>query len=299
MGCGRSDLHRQPGPRGTRGLPGGDPVATRGPQGSGARQPRLGGAFRRLSARAGGCGSLGEDRGRGRGDPSSEAGPRARRRHRLRKRLAEPFHRALSPPDRQPRAADRDPRRSAGARPHGDAGKARCRHREAPRIRPHVVRACGNGARAVDRAEPAKSAMRLAPRAKLALLAAIFLAPIVASVVAYRFFRPEPTANYGELLLPPAAITSHSFGRIDGGAFAFSELRGLWILVASDSGVCEPPCAEKLTAMRQVRLALGRNATRLARVFVVDDLRAPERAASAVFEGTVVALTPTGMSLPP
>jgi len=140
--------------------------------------------------------------------------------------------------------------------------------------------------------------MRLAPRAKLALLAAIFLAPIVASVVAYRFFRPEPTANYGELLLPPAAITSHSFGRIDGGAFAFSELRGVWILVASDSGVCELPCTEKLTAMRQVRLALGRNATRLARVFVVDDLRAPERAASAVFEGTVVALTPTGMSLP-
>ena len=141
--------------------------------------------------------------------------------------------------------------------------------------------------------------MNLAPRAKLALLAALFLAPIVASVVAYRFFRPEPTANYGELLLPSAAITSHSFGRFDGGAFAFSELRGLWILVASDSGVCEPPCIEKLTAMRQVRLALGRNATRLARVFVVDDLRAPARAPLAVFQGTVVALTPTGMSLPP
>lgn len=141
--------------------------------------------------------------------------------------------------------------------------------------------------------------MKLAPRAKLALLAAFFLAPIVASVVAYRFFRPEPSANYGELLLPPAAITSHSFARVDGGAFAFSELRGLWILVASDSGVCEPPCMEKLAAMRQVRLALGRNAARLGRVFVVDDLRAPARAPLAVFEGTVVALTPTGMSLPP
>jgi hypothetical protein len=141
--------------------------------------------------------------------------------------------------------------------------------------------------------------MKLAPRAKLALIVALFLAPIVASVVAFVFFRPEPTANYGELLLPPAAITSHSFGRFDGGAFDFSELRGLWVLVASDSGACEPPCMEKLTAMRQVRLALGRNATRLARVFVVDDLRAPARAPLAVFGGTVVALTPTGMSLPP
>ena len=141
--------------------------------------------------------------------------------------------------------------------------------------------------------------MKLAPRAKLALLAALFLAPIVASVVTYLFFRPEPTANYGELLLPPAAVSSHSFGRLDGRAFAFSELRGLWILVASDSGACEPYCMEKLTAMRQVRLALGRDATRLGRVFVVDDSRAPARAPLAAFEGTVVALAPTGMSLPP
>jgi hypothetical protein len=140
--------------------------------------------------------------------------------------------------------------------------------------------------------------MKLSPRAKLALLAALFLAPIVASVVAYRFFRPEPTANYGELLLPPAAISSHSFGRSDGRTFAFSELRGLWILVASDSGACEAPCMEKLTAMRQVRLALGRNAARLGRVFVVDDSRAPARAPFAVFEGTIVALAPAGTSLP-
>ena len=140
--------------------------------------------------------------------------------------------------------------------------------------------------------------MKVPPRAKLALIAALFLAPIVASLAAYRFLRPEPTANYGELLLPPASITSHSFGRFDGGAFAFSDLRGRWILVASDSGGCAPPCMEKLTAMRQVRLALGRNAARVARVFVVDDLRAPEHAAFTAFEGTVVAIPPAGTSLP-
>ena len=53
--------------------------------------------------------------------------------------------------------------------------------------------------------------MKLAPRAKLVVLAALFLAPIVASIAAYTFLRPEPTANYGELLLPPAAVTSHAF----------------------------------------------------------------------------------------
>ena len=48
--------------------------------------------------------------------------------------------------------------------------------------------------------------MKLTGRAKLLLLAALFLAPIVASIATYTFVRPEPTANYGELLLPPAHL---------------------------------------------------------------------------------------------
>lgn len=140
--------------------------------------------------------------------------------------------------------------------------------------------------------------MKLGPRAKLLLLASLFLLPIVASMVAY-LSHPEPTANYGELLLPPSAITSHSFGRENGGRFEFSQMSGRWILVASDSGACPAACVEKLTTMRQVRLALGRNAARVERVFVVDDLAAPNRAALAAFEGLAVAITPAGMALPP
>ena len=141
--------------------------------------------------------------------------------------------------------------------------------------------------------------MKLGPRAKLALIAALFLAPIVASIVAYVFLRPEPSANYGELLLPPAAITSHAFARDDGGNFAFSSLRGRWLLVTSDSGACPQACVAKLAVMRQVRLALGRNAARVERVLVIDDVRPPDLAALAPFAGMVVALTPAGLSLPP
>lgn len=141
--------------------------------------------------------------------------------------------------------------------------------------------------------------MRLTPRAKLLLLVALFLLPIAASVVAYLFIRPAPTANYGELLLPPATITANGFAREGGGRFDFSELRETWVLVASDSGACDADCAAKLTAMRQVRLALGRNASRVGRVFVVDDLRAPDRAALADFEGMVVATPQAGARLPP
>ena len=139
--------------------------------------------------------------------------------------------------------------------------------------------------------------MKASPRVKLVLLASLFLLPILASVVAYRY-RPEPTANYGELLLPPATITSHVFASEAGGRFEFAQLRGRWILLASDSGACPAACVEKLTAMRQVRLALGRNATRVERVLVIDDISAPNRAALAPFAGLAVAITPTAMALP-
>ncbi len=139
----------------------------------------------------------------------------------------------------------------------------------------------------------------IGPRAKLAGLVAIFAIPIVASLLAYRFMRPDATANYGELLLPPAAITAQTFGRVEGGRFTFPDLGGKWILVTSDSGDCPAACTEKLTTLRQVRLALGRNAGRVARVFVVDDLRLPVPGVLQGFDGIEVALTPAGMSLPP
>ena len=140
--------------------------------------------------------------------------------------------------------------------------------------------------------------MSFGPRAKLLALAALFILPMVAAYVAWRFMDPRPTANYGELL-PSATIAAHPFERPDGARFEFASLRGRWLLVASDSGLCEAACREKLTLMRQVRLALGRRASRVERVFVVDDLAVPGEATRAQFEGTHVALTPRGMALPP
>jgi cytochrome oxidase Cu insertion factor (SCO1/SenC/PrrC family) len=141
--------------------------------------------------------------------------------------------------------------------------------------------------------------MKLGPRAKLLLLASMFALPMIASYVAYTFVRPEATANYGELLLPPASVTSQPFERIEAGAFQFDHLRGKWVLVASDSGACPAACREKLQAMSQTRLALGRNAARVERVFVVDDVRAPDPQALSPYPGLVVALTRRGLHLAP
>jgi cytochrome oxidase Cu insertion factor (SCO1/SenC/PrrC family) len=135
-------------------------------------------------------------------------------------------------------------------------------------------------------------------RLKLLAIMALFALPIVASLIAYYFVRPEATANYGELLVPPAQITTAQFLGAGGGTFRFEELRGRWVLIASDSGACPESCTAKLTLMRQVRLMLGRNATRVARVFVADDIRPLAPQALAPFEGTVAITPPPGMVLP-
>jgi hypothetical protein len=150
----------------------------------------------------------------------------------------------------------------------------------------------------VDRAQRAPLAVKVGPRAKAALLASLFLLPIVASLVAYRYTRAPPSANYGELLLPPRSAPAHDFVARDGAAFSFERLRGQWVLIASDSGACAPACRQKLYAMRQVRLALGRNATRLARVLVVDDVSEPGPELASADPGVELVRTPRGLAIP-
>jgi cytochrome oxidase Cu insertion factor (SCO1/SenC/PrrC family) len=131
------------------------------------------------------------------------------------------------------------------------------------------------------------------------LLAAFFMLPIVASVLTYRFFNPAATANHGELLLPPAPITTQEFIGTGGQTFRFPSLAGKWVFVVSDSGRCEAGCQAKLYATRQVRIALGRDASRVERVFVIDDLAPVDAKLVAEHPGLSLATTPKGASPPP
>jgi len=140
--------------------------------------------------------------------------------------------------------------------------------------------------------------LEISPRAKLLGIFALFAAPIAASLLAFHFYRPEATTNYGELVAP-TPVTSQALARDGGGAFRFQDLQGKWVLVASGSGACAGECLSKLVTLRQVRLALGRNASRVARVFVVDDLSPLAPALRTEFPGMEIAITPVGMQLPP
>ena len=140
--------------------------------------------------------------------------------------------------------------------------------------------------------EPVMPPMSPAARAKgrrtLLLLAAVTVAPVVASYSAYYLFPREQRTNYGELLAtapaPPLAGT-----RMDGKPFALAQTRGKWVLIVGAAGACDAACAQSLHATRQARTIQGREMERVQRVWLVTDDAAPDPALLAQHPDLLVA----------
>ena len=110
----------------------------------------------------------------------------------------------------------------------------------------------------------------------LALLAALFLLPIVIAFLTYygTAWRPAGRVNHGYLFtparpLPAIALARVPFEEVPAGGKDRPALRGEWSLVYAGDGRCEAACRQALYVMRQTRLALGTNMTRLEPVFLV------------------------------
>ena len=122
----------------------------------------------------------------------------------------------------------------------------------------------------------------MAPRAKLALVFAVCAAPFLLAWLAHeQGWTPRRAANYGELLEPR---------RPEG---ALTPLHGKWVLVTFDAAACPPACERKLYVVRQVRLALGKDAARIERLWLVTDAGQPSARLVAAIEGAhIVPATP-------
>lgn len=136
----------------------------------------------------------------------------------------------------------------------------------------------------------------------LYILAAVCLAPIIASFVLYAVWTPTGgQVNYGTLVAPlqlPLTGPRSTAGE----SFSLRELRGKWVLLTADAAACDQACARKLYATRQARTMTGKDRERVQRVWLVTGNGAPppELLAAhpdlriAVADSTLLAALPAG-----
>ncbi|MCY7387960.1 MAG: hypothetical protein LH481_07845 [Burkholderiales bacterium] len=123
------------------------------------------------------------------------------------------------------------------------------------------------------------------------LMMVLFALPTLASFAAFFLFPPTKTSNYGELISPVINLPQLSLNVADGAdalpGSGSQGLRGKWLIVTRDSGQCGSECEQKLFAMRQSRLIIGREMDRVARVVLVEDDAAPTAELIKRYQGTV------------
>jgi len=137
--------------------------------------------------------------------------------------------------------------------------------------------------------------MRLLPedpvkrgRLQLVLLIAVFVLPLVGSGVAYLFhWSTGHTSNYGTLI-EPRPVPQTPLVALDGRSERLNALYGKWILLQFDAPACESGCERKLYTMRQVRKALGRDQSRVERVWILSADGRPKPRLLQAIEGTRV-----------
>lgn len=122
-------------------------------------------------------------------------------------------------------------------------------------------------------------------RKTLWLVAAVCIAPFIASFTTYYFYQPEGRVNYGQLMdarqLPRTAMTL-----TDGTAFSLRQLEGKWLFVVVDDAACDAYCEKKLWQIRQIRKTQGKYPERIERVWLVTGQGEPAQRLRSEFDGT-------------
>ena len=149
-------------------------------------------------------------------------------------------------------------------------------------------------------------------RRTLAIIAAVAIAPIVASYLAYYFWPHDAHVNYGELLPTKPASTIKGV-RVDGQPFRLEQLRGRWVIVMSAKRGCDGACERMLYATRQARTIQGKDMERVRRVLLkttdvvipqsvlvqqigldIVDISPSDAAALALADGRIYLIDPLG-----
>jgi cytochrome oxidase Cu insertion factor (SCO1/SenC/PrrC family) len=129
----------------------------------------------------------------------------------------------------------------------------------------------------------------------LALLGGLFLLPLAVSFWMYygTDWRPARRVNHGELISPARPLPQVALPPAIAGTRVPAELfQHKWSLVYIGNGRCDDACRQTLYVMRQTRLSLNNEMTRIERLFLVTadccdrDFLAREHPGLAVLDAT-------------
>jgi cytochrome oxidase Cu insertion factor (SCO1/SenC/PrrC family) len=111
----------------------------------------------------------------------------------------------------------------------------------------------------------------LRSRKQVWILIAVFFAPLILAFILYYGLgvRPPGSTNKGDLINPPVTLPEIELPGVANEALPANILRGKWTMVFIGDGACDNRCREALTLMRQTRLALNDDMTRVQRLFLV------------------------------
>lgn len=142
-----------------------------------------------------------------------------------------------------------------------------------------------------------KAAARGGPRQRLFLVAmfGLFMLPIVGAMVLNVMapaWSPFGRMNRGELVTPPVRIESALLSRTDRLDTARTEAPGTWLIVHVSEPPCDATCERALVSLRQARLALGKDASRVERWWLMTRQAEPRTVGrvSAMFPGLRMAV---------
>lgn len=110
-------------------------------------------------------------------------------------------------------------------------------------------------------------------RRRFLLLAVLFAAPFVLAwlyISVFGGWRPDTRINHGTLIEPARPLDLPALPRLAAEPlFTMTDWRRHWTLVTVAVEGCAATCRENLHTTRQVRLALGKDATRVQRVLLL------------------------------
>ena len=113
-------------------------------------------------------------------------------------------------------------------------------------------------------------------RWRMLLVLAVCTAPVIASYFTYFVIRPEGRTNYSDLITPLRQIPAElALADLQGHAVAPATLVGQWLLVVVAGGACDAVCERHLWLQRQLRETLGREKSRIEKVWLIPDAATP------------------------